>query len=138
VKDFRSQVIQRPPTPADVEALLKAGQLAKALRRARAAGLKVPQQQIDAAAEKMFRSGRAGELLAFIGDTGLRIPFDTRTLLRRAFEAQDYHTFLKQAHRLRVREGFEREIGASIVAIEVRAPHEAAAWREKFPRDRSN
>jgi hypothetical protein len=132
VKDFRSRVIQRPPTVADVEALLKEGELTKAVRRAHAAGLKVPQQQIDATATEMFRSGRAGELLSLVGTTGLNLPFDTTTLLRRAFETRDYHTFLKQAHRLKVSEGFEREIGQAIGAIEARAPGEAAAWRQKF------
>ena len=138
MKDFRSRVIERPPTLADLEALLKEGQLTKALGRARATGLKVPQQQIDAAAAKMFRSGRAGELLSLVGSPGLRLPFDTRTLLRRAFEAHDYHTFLKQAHRLRLSEGLEKEIGHSIAAIEARAPREAAAWRQKFSQGSSN
>ena len=132
MKDFRSRVIQKTPTLADVEALLKEGQLTKALRRARAAGLTVPQQLIEAAALTMFRSGRAGELLSLVGVPGLLIPFDTPTLLRRAFEARDYHTFLKQAHRLGVREGFEKEIGQAIATIETHQPREAAAWRQKF------
>ena len=132
MKDFRSRVTHVGPTLADVEALLKDGQLTKALRKARAAGLTVPEEQIAAAAKTMLRSGRAGELLSLVGTPGLQIPFDTPTLLRRTLEARDYHTFLKQAHRLGVSEGFEREIGQAIAAIEVRAPREAAAWRQKF------
>lgn len=134
MKDFRSRVTRVSPTLADVEALLKEGQLTKALRRARAAGLTVPQLQVDAAATKMLRSGRAGELLSLVGSPGLHLPFDTPTLLRRAFEARDYHTFLKQTHRLGVSEGFEKEIGQAIAAIEARAPREAAAWRQKLVR----
>ena len=106
----------------------------KAVRTARAAGFALPQQQIDAAAAKMFRSGRGGELLALLGRPGLQLPFDTPTLLRRAFAAHDYHTFLKQALRLGASEGFKREIGQAIAAIEDRAPGEAAAWRQKFGR----
>jgi hypothetical protein len=132
VKDFRSRVTHVSPTLAEVEALLKDGQLTKALRRARAAGLRVPQEQVVAAATVMLRSGRAGELLSLVGTPGLQFPFDTPTLLRRAFAAGDYHTFLKQAHRLGVSEGFEEEIGQAIAAIEARAPREAAAWRQKF------
>jgi hypothetical protein len=67
VKDFRSRVTHVSPTLADVEALLKDGQLTKALRKARAAGLTVPQEQVAAAATTMLRSGRAGELLSLVG-----------------------------------------------------------------------
>jgi len=132
VKDFRTQVVQKPPTPEDVEALLKVGQLAKALRKARAIGWVIPTQEIDAAAAELFRSGRAGELLALIGTPGLQLPFDAQTLLKRAFELHDHHTFLKQVHRLSLSNVFEREIGHSIAAIEARAPQEASAWRRKF------
>jgi hypothetical protein len=134
VKDFRSQVVKNAPTLIDIDGLLKEGQLAKALRKARAAGFALPQQMIDATAAKLFRSGRAGELLSLIGSPGLQLPFDTPTLLRRAFEAYDYHTFLKQALRLGAGDGFEREIGQAIAAIEDRAPGEASAWRQKFAR----
>ena len=132
MKDFRSRVTRVRPTLSDVEELLKDGQLTKALRRARAAGLAVPEEKIAAAATTMLRSGRAGELLSLVGSPGIQLPFDTPTLLRRAFEARDYHTFLKQAHRLGVSQGFEREIGQAIAAIEARAPREATAWRQKF------
>lgn len=133
MRDFRSRVVQKQPTAADVEALLQKGQITKALRQARAARLSVPQQHIDAAAAKMFRAGRAGELLSLLGSPHVQLPFDAPTLLRRAFEAHDYHGFLKQAHRLGLREGLEGEIGQAIAAIEARAPREAAAWRQKFP-----
>lgn len=132
MKDFRTQVVHKPPTLADVEILMKEGQLAKALRKARTAGLQIPQSEIDAAAVKMFHSGRAGELLALIGEPGLQLPCDTGTLLKRAFEAHDHHTFLKQVHRLGLGKAFAKEIEHSIVAIEARAPQEAAAWRQKF------
>src|SRR5260370_36080552 len=108
VKDFRSQVVKTAPTVIDIDGLLKEGQLAKALRKARAAGFTLPQQQIDATAAKLFRSGRAAELLSLIGSLGLPLPLDTPTLLRRASEACDYHTLLKQALSLGPRAGFVR------------------------------
>jgi hypothetical protein len=132
MKDFRAQVVQKSPTLADVEVLLKEGQLAKGLRKARAAGLRVPQHEIDSAAVKIFRSGRAGELLALIGAPGLHLPFDAPTLLKRALDGHDHHTFLKQVHRLGLGNAFAQEIEHSIVAINARAPQEAAAWRRKF------
>jgi hypothetical protein len=132
MKDFRKRIVTKKPTVADVEALLREGQLGKALRRSRAVGVPVPQHQIDAVATKMFHSGRAGELLSLVGEPDLRLPFDTPTLLRRAFAARDYHTFLKQALRLGVFDGFEQAIAEAVAAIESRAPLEAAAWRQKL------
>ena len=106
--------------------------MAKALRKARAAGVIIPQEEIDATAKAMFRAGRAGELLALIGSVDVRLPYDTTTLLVRAFDSGDHHTFLKQAHRLGVSEELAPRIQEAIVVIERRAPKEATAWRRKF------
>ena len=133
MKDFRLVVTPvRPPERSDVEDLLKKGQLAKALRAARAAGIVVTDDEIDATARKMFLSGRVGELLAMIGNVNVKLPHDTGALLLRAFEVGDHHTFLKQAHRLGMCSGLEGEINKAIGAIEVRAPREANDWRRKF------
>ncbi len=121
------------PGASELETLLEQGQLTKALRKAKAAGLPLSQERIAAAATKMLRSGRAGELLSLVGSPGITLPFDAPTMLRRAFEGRDYHGFLKQAHRLGMIQGLERDIGQAIAAIEAHAPREAAAWRRKFP-----
>jgi hypothetical protein len=104
----------------------------KALRKARAAGFVIPQEEIDATAKAMFVVGRAGGLLAMISAVDVKLPYDTTTLLIRAFEMRDHHTFLKQAHRLRATAGFESQIQEAITALEQRAPIEASAWRRKF------
>jgi hypothetical protein len=132
MKDFRQQVVRRPPDRSEVTALLRQGGLVKALRRARAAGFVISQEEIDATAKAMFVAGRAGELLAMIGTVDVKLPYDTRTLLIRAFERRDHHTFLKQALRLNATAGFERQIQEAITALERRAPIEASAWRRKF------
>ena len=132
MKDFRQRVVQRPPERSEVTALLRQGGLAKALRKARAAGFVILQEEIDATAKAMFGAGRAGELLAMIGTVDVKLPYDTTALLIRTFEAGDHHTFLKQAHRLRATAGIESRIQEAITAIERRAPNEASAWRRKF------
>jgi hypothetical protein len=132
MKDFRQPVVQRRPDRSDVTDLLQQGQLAKALRRARAAGFVFPRQDLDATAKAMFRAGRAGELLTIIGTVDVKLPYDTTALLIRAFETGDHHTFLKQAHRLAAAAGLEIRIKEAITAIERRAPKEASAWCRKF------
>jgi hypothetical protein len=132
MKDFRQQVVLRPPDRTEITDLLRQGKLAKALRKARAAGFVIPQEEIDATAKTMFRGKLAGPLLAMIGQSDINLPFDITTLLIRTFEVGDHHTFLKQAHRLRVTAGIESQIQEAITAIERRAPIEANAWRHKF------
>ena len=136
MKDFRSRIVERAPTRSEVEHLLQKGDLAKALRKAKKARIKITQNEIDTAAKKAYSAGRAGELLAMVGvdKYEVRFPFEKRELLILAFESRDYHTFLKQAHRLRVREGIETYIEAAILAIDKRRPEEAASWRKKFSR----
>lgn len=132
MKDFRHRLVRHTTHPSEVTALLRKGQLAKALRKARQAGVPVSQEQIDSTARAMFRAGRAGELLAMIGSVDVKLPFDTVTLLNRSYEVGDHHTFLKQAHRLAASVGLEQRVTDAILAIAHRAPEEAAIWRRKF------
>ncbi len=132
MENFRSRLVRRPADPTMVHELLHKGQLQKAIRKARPLGVMLKQEEIDAAARAMFRNGRAGELLSCIESLPISLPYDVPTLLRRAFEVGDYHAFLKQAHRLRVKAGFEREIDEAIRMIQQKMPGEAAAWRRKF------
>ena len=76
MKDFRQRVVQRLPDQSEVTETLRKGQLGKALRKARAAGLVIPQEDIDATAMEMFRAGRAGELLAMIDKVDVKLPYD--------------------------------------------------------------
>jgi hypothetical protein len=129
MKDFRGLVENRAPTPQEIADLLQNGQLSKALRKATAAGINLPQPDIDGAVERMYRSGRAGELLANVGIVLMQ--YDAATLLRRALEVRDYHGFLKHAYRLQ-RTDMVGEIESAISAVQQNAPNEAAGWRRKF------
>jgi len=63
--------------------------------RLRTAQRALLQAEIDVAPDAMVRNRRTGELLSCIRVLEVRLPFDVATLLRKAFEAKDYHTFLK-------------------------------------------
>ncbi len=132
MKDFRQRVVQRRPDLSEITDLLREGKLGKAVRRARAAGFVILQEDIDATAVTMFQAGRAGELLALIGKLDIELPYDMSMLLIRAFEAGDYHTFLKQVHRLDMRVEHEVKIQEAIAAIDRTAPLEARSWRCKL------
>ncbi len=132
MKDFREQVVQRPVGYSEVAALLHKGQLAKALRKARAAGIILTQTEIDTAANLMFKSGGVGALLAMIGTVEVKLPYSITELFVRTFEVGDYHGLLKQAHRLGVTTALDSMIQEAIEAIERHNPNEAAAWRRKL------
>ena len=134
MRDFRPRLKQRRPGQAEVMETLRKGQLAKALRKARAAGVVVRQEHIDAAALAMFRAGRTGELLAMVGRVNVKLPYDVNTLLARTFETGDYHTFLKQVHRLGMWATQRDQVDKAISTMEKNAPSEAVAWRKKLGR----
>ena len=132
MRDFGKSLVRRDPDPSLVDEFLRTGQLARAIRRARAARVVIPQPVIDKVARAMFRAGRSGALLALMGVEDVRLPYDELTLLARTFEVRDYHTFLKQAHRLPVGGKLKAQVEEAIAIIEKKAPGEAAGWRRKF------
>ena len=133
MQDFRSRLVKRTSDAGSIQELLDQGQLSKALRTAKSIGVTVQQEQIDRAAAQMVRQHRATELLSLVGGSDeVQLPYDTLSLLRAAFQARDYHGFLKQAHRLRIKSGLETEIEEAIGSIRRRAPNEADSWLRKF------
>ena len=132
MRDFRPRVVQRRPSQSEITEILRKGQLTKALRKARVAGFVIAQEDIDATAKAMYRSGRAGELLATIGKLDIELPYDTTTLLIRAFDAGDYHNFLKHVHRLGMAPQHRKRITEAITKIKHRAPLEANSWHRKL------
>ena len=132
MKDFRRRIIERRPNQAQIREDLQKGHLKKALRKARATGLAIPEQDIEAIVKEMFRSGRAGELLAMIGKVEIEIPYDVSTLLSRAFDVGDYHNFLKHVDRLGIANEHRERIREAIGSIKSKAPLEASAWERKF------
>lgn len=134
MEDFRSRLTPRQQDPNRLNDLLQQGKLAAALRMAKALGIAQSelQSKIQHAAREMFYGRRVGELLSCLGELEVPLPYDVPMLLNRLFDYGDYHSFLKQAYRLRVKAGSEGNIAAAIEAIAKRAPIEAAAWRRKF------
>src|ERR1700722_10038842 len=108
MKDFRARVIKKAPNTADIKRFLDEGRLAVGLRNARSVGFEISQHDIDAVAMRMFRAGKIGELLSLSRIPDLHLPIDVRTLLRECFDLRDYHTFLKQVHRLGLADLFQR------------------------------
>ena len=92
------------------------------------------QSKIQHAAREMFYGRRVGELLNCLGELEVPLPYDVPMLLNRLFDYGDYHSFLKQAYRLRVKAGSEGNIAAAIEAMAKRAPIEAAAWQPQVRR----
>lgn len=134
MKDFRQQVkaMQRNPSKSEIIELLQKGHLKKAIRKAQVAGLVIPQEEIDATAVAMFRSRRAGELLAMIDKVEIKLPYNATSLLIRAFEVGDYHNFLKHVHRLGMKAQHEERIKEAIKGIEQNAPLQANTWYRKL------
>lgn len=134
MKDFRQQVktMQRSPSESEIKELLRKGHLKKAIRKARVAGYVIPQENIDTIATAMFRAGRAGELLGMIGKVNVKLPYDATSLLICAFEARDYHNFLKHVHRLGITAQHGERIKEAIKSIEQNAPSEANVWYRKL------
>ena len=132
MRDFRPRVVQRRPSQSEIAEILRKGQLKKALRKARVAGFVIAQEDIDATAKAMYRSGRAGELLATIGTLDIKLPYDTTTLLIGAFDAGDYHNFLKHVHRLEMSPQHGKRIKVAIARIKQNAPREADSWYRKL------
>ncbi len=132
MEDFRKIIVRRRPNQADVKELLRSGQLRKAIRKARVAGIDIPQREIDSTAKAMFHKGQAGELLSMIDKIDVTLPYDVRSLLIRSFEKRDYHTFLKQVYRLGEVARHRTRIKDAINAVERAAPREANDWRRKF------
>lgn len=136
-QDVREVSVEEQPSPQDprtaiIERHLDRGRIAKALKQARSAGIVLKRDQIDSAARALFDSGSVGELLSLVGRIDVKLPFDTTTLLTRAFDKEDYHTFLKQVLRLGLEAEFTSEIRDAICMIRKRNEKEAGEWSQKF------
>jgi hypothetical protein len=138
VQDFRERLTPRIPaneTIADVDRLLQQGRMMRALRMARRIGVSEEDMRTRtiAAATYMYQHKQVGEVLSAIATHGVDVGYSVETLLRRLYDYRDYHTFLKQAHRLSVRGELLPEIESAINHLRERGrADEAAAWARKF------
>jgi hypothetical protein len=137
-KDFRQnlrQIDPKPVTREDIERLFKQGKFTVAQKLCKRASLQCSdfQESIEVGAKRVYFSGGVGGLLSFMYNTGVKVQYDLTTLLKSMFGANDYHGFLKQAHRFKLHVGIEKEIEIAIEKlIEKRQIHDAEGWRRKF------
>ena len=137
-KDFRQhlrQIVPKPVTREEIERLFKQGEFTVAQKLCRRANLQCSdfQESIEAGAKNAYFSRRTGVLLSFMYNTGVKVQYDLTTLLKSMFGANDYHGFLKQAHRFKIHVGIEKGIEIAIEKlIEKRQIADAEGWRRKF------
>lgn len=133
MRDFRPQIKikSRHEEILEILKLLKAGCLGKALRRAKRIEYIIPQERIDQSARKLFRSRQFGTLLSLIDRIQVNLPYDTDLLLIRTFNQRDYHSFLKQVHRLGRVSRHAPRVHQAIAAIYKSQPSEASDWFRK-------
>lgn len=91
------------------------------------------QDDILLGARKMLISNRASELLGYINKYRFKTQYEIKTLLLGAFDAGDYHGFLKNIFRFELYKGLENEIENSIDHLLKKGQiTDAQAWRRKI------
>lgn len=138
-KDFRSKLQREDYAPSatreEIERRFRKGELLKTAKLCARLGFPLSdfQVSIDAGARKLYHGHQAGLVLSFMFDTGMSVGIEALTLLNAMFELNDYHGFLKQAYRVKIVTGIEREIETAIEKlIEKKQVTDAEAWRRKF------
>lgn len=135
MQNFRPHLRPDPqPSLADARELLRKGQLFDALRLADRLGEEPAalEPDLSSCARRMFMGRRCGELLVALATYGVQLPYDARTLVRKAQSYGDHHTVVKNILRLGLQDELRQEIEASIDWIGQRAPTEAESWRGKL------
>ncbi|HNQ94574.1 MAG TPA: hypothetical protein PKK96_14750 [Anaerolineales bacterium] len=104
-------------------------------KECRKAGYKISefQNDIEIGAQKAIMSRRVGELLGFLYKNDMKIQYEIPVLLKKVFEAGDYHGFLKNVHRFKIHKGLEIEIDKSISHLLNKGQNaDADGWRRKI------
>jgi hypothetical protein len=124
-----------PSTGEEISRLFQKGDFQKAIQQAKKIGepLCSFQADIEAGARKLLLSRRSSELLSTIYRNAIIVQYDLTTLLSAAFDAGDYHGFLKNAYRFKVHAGLDDKItGAIDCLMKKNQIHDAQAWQRKF------
>ncbi|MEA5015091.1 MAG: hypothetical protein VB099_11070 [Candidatus Limiplasma sp.] len=88
---------------------------------------------IQVGAGKMLICHRASELLGYIHKYKFRTQYDVKTLLLGAFDAGDYHGFLKNVFRFKFYRGLDKEVENSINYLLGKGQvADAQGWRQKI------
>jgi hypothetical protein len=138
-KDFRPKLqpkgAPQSPPREEIDRLFRKGELIRARKLCARLGFPLSdfQSSIEAGARKQYNAHQAGLVLTFMHDTGMAVGIDALTLLKAMFALNDYHGFLKQAHRFKIVAGIEAEIDAAIQRlIEKKQVADAEGWRRKL------
>jgi hypothetical protein len=139
VKDFRPELrrdhFRVSITREEIELVFRKGELIKAGKLCTRLGFALSefQESIEAGARKLYHAHQAGVVLSFMHETGASVGVNTLTLLKAMYELNDYHGFLKQAHRFKLRTGIEAEIDFAIQRlIDKKQVADAEGWHRKF------
>lgn len=119
----------------EIEELFKSGDLLRAGRLCKRSGYALEEfrSSIEHCTKKLWHKRQAGIVVSFILDTGFDVGVDPAVLLKGIFDSSDWHGFLKSAHRMKRRRGFENEIDTAIEnLIEKKQLADAEGWRKKF------
>jgi len=91
------------------------------------------QADIDIGIRKLSLAHRANEVLSFIYKYSVPTKHNIKDLLLMVFGSGDYHSFLKDACRFEMYEGFEEKINFAInILYEKGQAHDASGWQRKF------
>ena len=134
LKEFKPQGTS-PLNKSQISELFRKGDFHNASQQCKKANYQLIdfQADIDAGIQKLSLAHRANEALSFIYKHKFSTKHDVKNLLLSTFNAGDYHSFLKSAHRFEVYEGLEENIDLAINALlEKGQTHDAVGWKRKF------
>lgn len=119
----------------EIRQFFKAGDFHNAFSQLKKAGYHLDEflDDILLGARKMIISNRASELLGYIHKYRFKTQYEIKTLLLGAFDASDYHGFLKNIFRFKLYKGLENEIENSIDYLLKKGQiADAQGWRRKI------
>jgi hypothetical protein len=119
----------------EIGAIFQKADFHSAPQECRKAGYKISefQNDIEIGARKAMLSKRVGELLGFLFKNDIKTQYEISALLKAVFETGDYHGFLKNVHRFKIRKGLEVEIDKSISHLLSKGQNtDAESWRRKI------
>jgi hypothetical protein len=119
---------------------LAKGAIVKALRGWKKSNIPFKQIEEDLlnSIDNAYKKKNVGIILSAYYEIGQFASYNITELLNILFEKKDYPTFLKQAYRFGVYEGFEEKINATISWHEGKKLPDAFAWKLKFEKLKEN
>lgn len=113
---------------------IKKGAIVKAIRGWKKSNIpfNLIEPDLLIAIESAFKKKQPGIILSAYYELGQFGSYSTPVLLDLLFEQKDFPTFLKQAYRFGIYEGFEQKIETAVAWHEQKKLNDAFAWKLKF------